>query len=124
MTREEAIAELNQLYGIVSSNKQQALDLAISALCAEQTNTAEWIFCKDRLPEVGQRVLVSLRRYNYRKGEPKNTRRSDRFSYKVSIDTWTESNCFQRNPLGIIIAWQPLPEPLIQEKSRMKGENQ
>ena len=83
----------------------------------EQTNTAEWILCKDRLPEIGQRVLVSLRRYNYRKGEPKNTRRSDRFSYKVSIDTLTESNCFQRNPLGIIIAWQPLPEPLIQEKA-------
>ena len=129
MTNEEAI-RIFQIW-IERDSKLEYCDreenielykMAIKAL--GQTNTAEWIFCKDRLPEVGQRVLVSLRRYNYRKGEPKNTRRSDRFSYKVSIDTWTESNCFQRNPLGIIIAWQPLPEPLIQEKSRMKGENQ
>lgn len=41
MKREEAILELNQLYGIVSSNKQQALDVAISALSVLEEIKAE-----------------------------------------------------------------------------------
>lgn len=45
MTDKEAISNLNQIYGFVSSEIQQSLDLAIKAL--EEKPQGEWIDCKD-----------------------------------------------------------------------------
>lgn len=41
MTKKEAISNLNQIYGFVSSDIQQSLDLAIKAL--EERPQGEWI---------------------------------------------------------------------------------
>ena len=42
MTNKEAIANLNHIYGIVSSDIQRSLDLAIKAL--EERPQGEWIY--------------------------------------------------------------------------------
>lgn len=42
MTNKEAISNLNHIYGIVSSDIQRSLDLAIKAL--EERPQGEWVF--------------------------------------------------------------------------------
>ena len=47
MTTERAKAELEQIYGILSSEKQQALDVAFKAL--EREKVGHWVKEKDTL---------------------------------------------------------------------------
>ena len=55
MTVDEAINELIQCYSFnASEKKNEAISMAIKAL-----ERRRWILCSERLPEVGQRVLVT-----------------------------------------------------------------
>jgi hypothetical protein len=90
MTVNEAINELIQCYSFnASEKKNEAISMAIKALEEQR-----WIFVTERLPEVGQRVLV--------------TTKDGFIDIRKCIDAghlaWFYSN---------IIAWMPynLPEP-------------
>ena len=57
MTVDEAINELIQCYSFnASEKKNEAISMAIKAL-----EKRRWILCSERLPEVGQRVLVTTK---------------------------------------------------------------
>ena len=57
MTVDEAINELIQCYSFnASEKKNEAISMAIKAL-----EKRRWIVCSERLPEVGQRVLVTTK---------------------------------------------------------------
>ena len=59
MTVDEAINELTQCYSLDSKTaekKNEAISMAIKAL-----EKRRWILCNERLPEVGQRVLVTTK---------------------------------------------------------------
>ena len=57
MTIDEAINELTQCYSFnASEKKNEAISMAIKAL-----EKRRWILCSERLPEVGQRVLVTTK---------------------------------------------------------------
>jgi len=57
MTVNEAINELIQCYSFnASEKKNEAINMAIKALEEQR-----WIFVTERLPEVGQRVLVTTK---------------------------------------------------------------
>ena len=57
MTVNEAINELIQCYSFnASEKKNEAISMAIKALEEQR-----WIFVTERLPEVGQRVLVTTK---------------------------------------------------------------
>ena len=73
--------------------EKQALNMAIKAL--EQTS---WIPVSERLPEVGQRILVT---YNQED------------EVKIDITNYTKRGFL----LSVVIAWQPLPEPYKAERS-------
>lgn len=93
MTVDEAINELIQCYSFnASEKKNEAISMAIEALGKQQKQ--QWILATERLPEVGQRVLV--------------TTKDGFIDIRKCIDAghlaWFYSN---------IIAWMPynLPEP-------------
>ena len=95
MTVDEAINELTQCYSLNSKTaekKNEAISMAVKALGKQQKQ--QWILATERLPEVGQRVLV--------------TTKDGFIDIRKCIDAghlaWFYSN---------IIAWMPynLPEP-------------
>ena len=95
MTIDEAINELTQCYSFnASEKKNEAISMAIEAL-----EKRRWILATKRLPEVGQRVLV--------------TTKDGFIDIRKCIDAghlaWFYSN---------IIAWMPynLPEPYQEER--------
>lgn len=60
MTIDEAINELTQCYSFnASEKKNEAISMAIEALGKQQKQ--QWILTAERLPEVGQRVLVTTK---------------------------------------------------------------
>ena len=126
MTNEEAIKNLKKLKSFHNGSYGTAIDLAIKALetasclkekCAycphcehcdvdddtlaiktlEQTS---WIPCSERLPEDGQKVLV--------------TTRSDNI-LDANVDTciFYHASAFWKH---YVIAWMPLPQPYKEEK--------
>ena len=62
MTVDEAINELIQCYSLNSKTakkQNEAINMAIEALGKQQKQ--QWILTAERLPEVGQRVLVTTK---------------------------------------------------------------
>ena len=99
MTREEAIEMLNYIKRIGNGegpykNDAQsiALDMAISAL---SENKGEWIPVSERLPEIGDTVLCSVK-------TPECIYHHIIICKYCAEDFWKD---------GTIRAWQPLPEP-------------
>ena len=62
MTIDEAINELIQCYSLnskIAERQNKAISMAIEAL--EKQQKQQWILTTERLPEVGQRVLVTTK---------------------------------------------------------------
>ena len=66
MTTERAKAELEQIYGILSSEKQQALDVAFKAL--EQEPCDDFLSREERL-----KMLMETGEFEFLKGIPSDT---------------------------------------------------
>ncbi len=62
-----------------------------------------WIPCKERLPEIGKLVILSLKNLDICIGYRENDSISRMTAYL------TEKGC--RIEFGYVLAWQPLPEP-------------
>ena len=74
----------------------------------KQTNTAEWILCKDRLPEEYLTVMVTVKEKNDYYFYPEARYSKDdgwEWAYESGADYWTD---FGDNE---VIAWHEYPEP-------------
>lgn len=91
MTREEAIKVL-EMVECHGSLTQKAKEMAISAL---SENKGEWIPVSERLPEIGDTVLCSVKTLEC-------TNHHIIISKYCAEEFWKD---------GTIRAWQPLPEP-------------
>lgn len=63
----------------------------------------DWIYCDDELPEFGEPVLATWRRY---------------FTEKYYVDTLTMDEHYiwhhwSGEPYGQVVAWIPLPKPAL-----------
>lgn len=101
MTNQEAIANLNHIYGFLSPNIQRSLDVAFKAM---ERQKGEWILVSERLPEEEGDYLITPYRYN------------------VTIDHFVNGKFvfFNNNA----IAWQPLPEPYKRGGADMRGKEE
>lgn len=99
MTRDEAIAYGKRVIDLGLNDETQAFcNLAISAL---SENKGEWIPVSERLPEIHQYVLLSLRSLDVEVGFRAET---EPYFYCHGAD-----GCYIE-PQNVL-AWQPLPEP-------------
>ena len=87
MTREEATGNITHAIRWNDMPKKEALDMAIKAL--EQ----RWVPVSERLPKIGERVMVTYQREF--DGET------------VDITTYSKHGFY----IQPVIAWMPLPEP-------------
>ena len=94
MTREEAIDILSTHYEPDDQRLEQALDMAIDTLKAPN-----WIPCKERPPEVGQSVLLSVGGMYTAEGCLRDDGDWAQFRW----------NAIKRKDM--VGAWMPLPEP-------------
>lgn len=127
MTNSEAISNLNHIYGIVSSDIQRSLDLAIKALEERQQDCSdckrydfpyfEVKFDKEQMQELVDKakaeVLASIEL-----GEwiPVSERLPEKKGYFLTSTVFNDVYCdfwngeeFERTEM--ILAWMPLPEP-------------
>lgn len=89
MIREEAIKHLEDMKkGLFLWDMTELIDLCISAL---SENKGEWIPISERLPQIGQYVLCSLK---------------DFADYRIIIAQYNSAKWWD-----YVEAWQPLPEP-------------
>ena len=63
----------------------------------------QWIPCRERLPELGERVLCQCRANIYE-------------VLKLTVDGWyyDQNHCYMES---FVIAWMPLPEPYIERRT-------
>lgn len=100
MTTEEAIEYLTRCADGLDPDFDCAVSMAVSALSAQQTGG--WISVKDRLPEIGEKVLT-LDKWGHI---------HDRTLYQ--FDGIPKTTLFRPDGLAPgkdITHWQPLPEP-------------
>lgn len=97
MTREEAIAFFEDMNECTYGNLE-AVEMAIKAL---SENRGEWIPTIERLPEIGQYVLCSLK---------------DFADHRIIIAQYNSAKWWD-----YVEAWQPLPEPY---KAESEGDKE
>ena len=75
-------------------------------------NKVEWIPVSERLPEEGQKVLITLVDHRRRKV---NTKYNGEKLYSIRIDkiikSWGNPPFWAKGNTPSIVAWTPLPEP-------------
>lgn len=95
MTREEAVEQLRNLKKAnFYPSTIIALDMAIDAL--KQT---AWIPVGERMPEVGERVLVAKRVTRFR---------NETHIARYNVTRWCSFGTISNKN---VLAWKPLPEP-------------
>ena len=106
MTREEAIEVFKTEHPYNPDRKDndlhtlaKAFDMAISALSVPEREKGKWIPTTERLPEIEQDVLLSLRSLDVEVGFKAYTKP---YFYCHGADYIKPQN---------VLAWMPLPEP-------------
>lgn len=92
MTDSEAISNLNHIYGILSSDIQRSLDLAIKAL--EEKTQNEWIKTSEKNPKRNGFYITTC--------EDMCCRDIRVCGYDAVQKKWSR---------GGVVAWMPKPEP-------------
>ena len=117
MTREEAKELLIHIlmtydpkdqYGDYNDSEpyEQALTMAIEALLAE----AEWIPCSEKLPDIGELVLITQNR-----GDGDKTVETAYLTSDGPNDLYWSIELFKSRETDEVLAWMPLPEPYRKE---------
>lgn len=114
MTREESIAYIKAIKnGLHETGKdfpyrdeiipvaKEALEMAIKALSSSE-NPNKWIPCSERLPEIHQDVILSLRNLDIEVG----------FRAETEPDFYCHGYYIEPKS---VLAWMPLPEPYKSE---------
>ena len=139
MTREEAIDYLQDAKSALSYKFDEAINMAIEALTAEEKTkcvaqikvdteeivrcikeeydiTDGWIPCSERLPEEGERVLAThLGGVNPNRQVIEHIYQCGEFTCGWDMDMNVGSSTFGQRYMGKVIAWMPLPEPYREE---------
>ena len=108
MTRQEAIRIIENtfqdayVYKYYDSVTHQALNMAIEALSAD----AEWIPCSERLPDIGELVLITQNR-----GDGDKTVETAYLTSDGPNDLYWSIELFKSRETDEVLAWMPLPEP-------------
>jgi hypothetical protein len=106
MKLSEAIANIEYArhqIGCESDFSEDALDMAISAL--EKQEQERWIPVTERLPEVGQSVMISVAGVYTAEGCLKED------------GNWCQFRWSAEHDRAVIGAWRPLPEPYTEEEA-------
>lgn len=91
-----------------NTQKRQYRDL-LNYLIEQQVTNSGWVSCKDKLPEIGERVLCCTKggRWNRNNIFVAKYCAADKFNDKPYFD-------WDRNGFPNVLAWQPLPNSYIE----------
>lgn len=101
--RQDVMKTLHELYVNRPLDSDRWIISDIREKVQDMTSAQQWIPCSERLPEIGQKVLVSTTRSVF-------TQVFKGYHHDPHVWDW------ERNTIKRIQAWQVLPEPYKEEQ--------